>query len=224
MSRIDSTFIKCPRCENIFEIEVYDSINASLDPKLKEKLMINQLFHKVCPHCGFKLKLNYTYLYHDMEKKLMFYYVTDEEQEKHVRRMICGSGGESDTMMGMALNMGYTFRIVRNDYEMLEKIAIFDAGLDDMVIELFKLMAEECGIMTVNDPGEARIVYYQSHGTDMIYVIENGHQKDAVPIPPGMYESVRKTHEDLLEKKGIDPEDIVIDREWARKNLRDLEE
>lgn len=119
----------CSKCGQTTEITVYKSINTADNPELKEKVKNGSLFLWECPHCGTVNLARYETLYHDPQKKLMLWLVPD--------------GKISETQMQAITNHtkamgGYTLRLVRDMGELMEKVLIFDAGLDDAVIELCK--------------------------------------------------------------------------------------
>lgn len=64
---------KCPKCGKEFEITVYESINTSLNPELREKVLDGSIFNFKCPHCGEVHNLPYPFLYHDMKNQTMIY-------------------------------------------------------------------------------------------------------------------------------------------------------
>ena len=119
----------CSKCGQTTEITVYKGINTADNPELKEKVKNGALFLWECPHCGTVNLARYETLYHDPQKKLMLWLVPD--------------GKISETQMQAITNHtkamgGYTLRLVRDMGELMEKVLIFDAGLDDVVIELCK--------------------------------------------------------------------------------------
>ncbi len=119
----------CSKCGRTTEITVYRSINTAEEPELKEKVRNGSLFLWECPHCGTVNLARYETLYHDPQKKLMLWLVPD--------------GKISETQMQAITNHtramgGYTLRLVRDMGELMEKVLIFDAGLDDVVLELCK--------------------------------------------------------------------------------------
>lgn len=119
----------CSKCGQTTEITVYKSINTADNPELKEKVKNGSLFLWECPHCGTVNLARYETLYHAPQKKLMLWLVPD--------------GKISETQMQAITNHtkamgGYTLRLVRDMGELMEKVLIFDSGLDDVVIELCK--------------------------------------------------------------------------------------
>lgn len=136
----------CSKCGRTTEITVYKSINTADDPSLKEKVRNGSLFLWECPHCGTVNLARYETLYHDPEKKLMFWLVPD--------------GKISETQMQAITNHtramgGYTLRLVRDMGELMEKVLIFDAGLDDTVLELCKWVTKR--EMTSNAGKETKL-------------------------------------------------------------------
>ena len=119
----------CSKCGRTTEITIYKSINTEDNPELKERVRNGSLFLWECPHCGTVNLARYETLYHDPQKKLMLWLVPD--------------GKISETQMQAITNhtkamCGYTLRLVSDIGELMEKVLIFDAGLDDVVLELCK--------------------------------------------------------------------------------------
>ena len=63
--------ITCPQCQKDSEFVMYDSVNVSLDPEDKEKIIDGSLFLFKCPECDAEVHVEYGVLYHDMDKQLM---------------------------------------------------------------------------------------------------------------------------------------------------------
>jgi len=110
---------------------VYKSINTSLDPELKEKVKDGSLFVWECPDCGKMNLAKYETLYHDPDSKLMIW-LSDKE-----------AGAEMMAIVNHTEAMGgYTLRRVTDVGGLIEKVLIFDAGLDDKVVELCKYVTK----------------------------------------------------------------------------------
>ena len=71
MSKIRTIKLTCPECGEEFDFDVYESVNVTLDPNLKEKVLDGSIFAPVCPKCGHFEVLIHPFLYHDMEKGFM---------------------------------------------------------------------------------------------------------------------------------------------------------
>ncbi len=99
------------------------------DSALREKVKDGSLFVWECPHCGQRNLARYETLYHDPEWKLMVW--------------VAPSGDVSETQMQAITNhtkaMGdYVLRIAADSGDLIEKILINEAGLDDVVVEICK--------------------------------------------------------------------------------------
>ena len=133
MSITATALAPCSKCGEKSEITVYRSINISENPELKEKIRNGSLFIWECPHCRQANLAKYESLYHDPEGKIMIW--------------LMPSGDLSETQMQAISNhtkaMGkYRLRLVKDVGELMEKILIFDAGLDDMAIEMCKYVTK----------------------------------------------------------------------------------
>lgn len=112
----------CPSCSRSRTVDVPHSIDASTE--MKARLLDGSLFVSECPYCGKKSVLSWPLLYHDTAAKLMFV-LTDASLD------------------AQGLPEGYVGRIVSSAGELIEKVKIFDAGLDDVVMELVKYVTRQ---------------------------------------------------------------------------------
>ena len=121
MSEIKAT---CSRCGAQFTAEVPQSVNAAVSSDLKEQVRSGALFTRACPVCGTVNLLKFPFLYYDTEAHLMI--VLSETP-----------------LAAEGLPEGYTGRLVRSVGDLVEKIKVFDAGLDDLVIEMCKFVTAQ---------------------------------------------------------------------------------
>jgi len=112
---------ECFKCGAQRSVEVPQSVNAAARPDLKEKVRSGELFTWECPQCGTRNLLKLPFLYHDPAERLMLV-MTDAP------------------VSAEGLPEGYTGRLVGSVGELIEKIKIFDAGLDDCIIEMCKFV------------------------------------------------------------------------------------
>lgn len=123
----------CTGCGEQYSVTVYDSINAAETPELKAAVLDGSAFVRQCPHCGAPNLLRYRTLYHDPAEKIMIWLTCgSKELEEQVR----GVYGRIEELAG------YTTRVVDDAGSLIEKIKIFDAGLDDVVIEMTKYVTK----------------------------------------------------------------------------------
>lgn len=127
--------IKCPRCKHEQEYEVWRSINVDINPEMREKVLNGTLFDFKCRNCDHENKISYPVLYNDMTHDFMIYYC-DESGVEECKRALTEIIENEDTK---EIAEEARYRIVTNYFQLAEKIKIFEAGLDDRMIELLKL-------------------------------------------------------------------------------------
>ncbi|MBW2122924.1 MAG: CpXC domain-containing protein, partial [Deltaproteobacteria bacterium] len=81
MTAIYREDLECVLCGRRFEASIYSSINVSLDPSLKERLLGKEINVVQCPGCGERFTVGATLLYHDMERALWLWAIWGNEQE-----------------------------------------------------------------------------------------------------------------------------------------------
>lgn len=80
------TQITCPNCGTPYTADVYQLIDASRQPQLKDMLLSGQLNFAVCPNCGAGGRVATPLLYHDPEHELFMVHVPQELNLDQVRR------------------------------------------------------------------------------------------------------------------------------------------
>ncbi|WP_400168069.1 CpXC domain-containing protein [Fidelibacter multiformis] len=134
MSSSHEERITCPTCGHQQPFEVWDSLNASKNPELKEKLMHGDLTTMVCEACQAAVFVKFDMIYHDLDEKMMILLRYPDEN---------GDVPEFDPeSLGLVKAMGddYILRSVYNFPDFLEKIRIIDDGFDDVTLEILKYM------------------------------------------------------------------------------------
>lgn len=153
----------CSNCGCRKEITVLNGINVGENPSLKPKVKDGSLFLWECPSCGKANLATWQTIYHDPEEKLMVWLLPEglipEEKVEALGHQIEAS---SD------LPEGYVFRRVTDVGSLIEKVNIFDAGLDDTVIEMCKYvtkmeLAEKGG---AKDLVDVQMKFFRTDGPD----------------------------------------------------------
>lgn len=129
MSSITSQSITCPKCKFEGEFNMYNSVNVTLDPKLREKVLSGEIFDWTCPKCGEKYSIRHDLLYHDMDKEFQIYYSPNNcvESNKTISNLAKKCPG-----------IRRKYRTVVTLNALREKIFIFEKGFNDIAIELVK--------------------------------------------------------------------------------------
>jgi hypothetical protein len=124
---------RCASCGAEHPVEVYDRINVKESPELKEKVKDGSLFMWECPHCGRMNLVCNQLLYHDSDEHVMFFLIPPGSfQKEHERALEAQGKALSESLPG------YVLRRVDDTGTLLEKVNIFDSGLNDTVIEMCK--------------------------------------------------------------------------------------
>lgn len=213
MSEFKNQLLTCPYCGAKSEFKIWNNINVILDPELKQDVLNKSVFTFICPHCGRRAKVSYDCLYHDAAQEYMLYLVTSEKSEQDTYQMILDNW--SNTMVQqMIQGENYRLRIVHSQNELREKILIFDAGKDDRVIELCKVLSllnMQAQGMEFTDDVELR--YLRVEGKDWLQIVDQKEVKGNVDIPPSMYNSIYYNFSKWLSDAQRD--NIFIDHQWA---------
>ena len=158
----DSIQGRCLKCGSMQQVKTYESINTSKDPSLKEKVLDGSLFTWTCPHCGTVNLVTAPTLYHDPEGKLMVWLMPkgalSAEQAAAVEKSMDAVSGSLRNDPAMD---GYTLRRVDSVGDLIEKVNIHEAGLDDVAIEMCKYVTRiEMSL------SEAAFKFYRLEGPD----------------------------------------------------------
>lgn len=213
--------IKCLKCKKESDFEFYGSINTALDPKLKQRVKNFDIFKFICPHCGSEQFVNYSFLYHQMEDKFMIFYCQDDEEVAKVRALYAEDFATATDENGQERPIdtsGYRRRIVIGADNLVEKIRIFDAGLDDRLIEVYKIMlfgqmqAELAEIPGGADVDEVFLDEQLDGSLDFVFVAA-GRAVGAVPFAQEVYDVVKGQYAEAVDR--LAAAEPVIDQDWA---------
>lgn len=70
--------INCPNCGTRFPVQLYNVVDVSQQPELKQHLLSGQLNLAVCTNCGTATMLSTPLVYHDLEKQLCLVFIPPE--------------------------------------------------------------------------------------------------------------------------------------------------
>ena len=136
MSKSSVMKVTCPECGHEQDFTIWPHININQTPEMKEQVLDCQLFVYECDACGKKFPVTYPCMYLDDEKKLKVYLSPTMEALNDFNEAI----EETDEAYKTLKDMGYVLRGVTSVNELAEKIMICDAGLDDRVVEIIKML------------------------------------------------------------------------------------
>lgn len=88
MSQRREISLTCPQCGKEHPFIIWNSINTTLDPEMKEAVKDRSAFRFVCPNCGAETYVDYDLLYHQMEDRIMIHYACLDESAAEIYQML----------------------------------------------------------------------------------------------------------------------------------------
>lgn len=224
MSLKKTELIKCPKCGKEHPFTIWGSVNTEDDPEMRYKVRSGEAFRFDCPECKTGVNVNYDILYHQPEDKLMVHYCTTQEGFDEALKIMSGELAGEDTA-SKALNdlmaagtENYVKRLVPSQNQLREKLTIFDAGLDDRVIEFTK------AIVISNLQNGKEVPYDEILfliGTDGSYAFELVNQEGSlgvVPFEKALYDDCAMKFGATIPALRDDPS-VVVDLAWVLQKV-----
>lgn len=198
MSMPQRETVECPKCGKKLTYTMWQSINTQMDFAIPD-IISGKLFEVVCDKCGQKLHIMYPILFNDMIHHIMISYVMP--------------GSEEEAMKGFdfSRSLGYRLRIVTSQESLREKTAIINAGLDDRIVELMKIivLAQTGDQLEGKDLGGIYFIPDEKQPV-MEFVIAG--KPSYLNIVMDGYRFLEETYRDAFAETD---DDTIIDREWA---------
>jgi len=201
--------VNCKNCQKPTEVELRQSINVGQDPELKAKVLDGSLFVWECPYCGQRNLALYQTLYHDPEAKLMVWLLPGNEQPPQA------------VAEAVKQLEGYTLRIVREAGDLIEKVKLADAGLEDTVMEMCKWVTRR--ELAEKNPGaaDAKLRFLRTEGADneLVMALPLNGQMQVLNIGFNVYEDARGI---LLRNPSVKPAEgfAQVDAAWVDQFFR----
>ena len=182
--------VVCSSCSGEHDITLETSINVSHRPELKARALSGELFTWRCPHCGASNLAHFPLLYHDPDQRLIMLL--------------------SDAPVSVeGLDEGYTGRLVRTPGDFVEKLKIFDSSLDDVVVEL-------CKLVTCREMGrDLDLRFFRLDGADsqMLFTYPQDGEMQMLAVGLNVYEdcsAIAARNPSLKPSRGL----AVVDGDW----------
>ncbi len=215
MSLSREEMITCPKCGHQSTFKIWQSINTMIDPEMKSAVRDLSAFRFTCPNCGNQAIIDYGFLYHQMEDRIMIFYAeTDKDAEDFMSTFKKEKFPEEmQDILGDFLNDNYLIRIVRSQNELREKLAIIDAGLDDRIIEIFKVILFIKFLEQGSQAEKIKMFFGRDDQKNIIHILEDGRYAASSEINPEAYGGIENEYESHL--PDIRKDVPVIDRDYA---------
>ncbi|WP_299333945.1 CpXC domain-containing protein [uncultured Psychroserpens sp.] len=154
MSLEQKRLSNCPNCGSEEQLTFYSSVNVTIQPELKTKVIKGQLNDNTCSNCKKNINVVSGFLYHDMQNQIMINFKTEDTNDD-------SEGISGSEILKDLKDKGYIYREVFSYPKLVEKIQIFDLKLNDQIIdktaEGLKLMLSESLKATVEDPEDYKV-------------------------------------------------------------------
>src|SRR5229473_7047416 len=104
MNKAKQREFSCPHCAYEQEFSVWEKVNVTLEPHLKNQVLTRALGRNTCSNCDRTVWVGHPIHYQDASRKLMIWLPFDEAQKPPV--------DEGSVVMNLMVNGGYAFRLV----------------------------------------------------------------------------------------------------------------
>lgn len=184
----------CARCGKEAEQLVYRHIDAVSEPELKAKVLSGELFVFTCPSCGHKSLITFPVIYRD----------------EHLLACL------SDRNLSVEGLEGVAGRRVSDVGSLIEKVKIFDSGLDDVPMEFCKFVTRQ----ELGKDVELKFFKVDGADNDIIFTYPENGQMQMLAVGFNVYEDccaiVGRNPAITGGMSGL----VCVDREWAEQFLR----
>jgi uncharacterized C2H2 Zn-finger protein len=188
---------RCPTCGTAFDVQRHDLVNVKENPELKASVLNGDIFLQECPRCGRRHLVGGPLVYLDPDEGVLV--------------ML------SDKPLTLADTGGYTARLVSRAGDLVEKVKIFDAGLDDRAIEMCKYVTKQ----EAGKPGmDLKFLRLDGADNELVFTYPAAGQMELLAVGFNVYEDCRgiiaRNPHVAKRARGL----AVIDEAWVASLLR----
>ena len=185
--------VTCPACGREHDVKLVQSINTQDDPEAKQKLLAGQLDVLACD-CGRRTQLVAELLYVDPVANLYIQVAPSDDAMTKGEAAFAAAGASG------------TQRLVPSLNALVEKVKIGDAGLEDWVVEMVKVLL----LASLPEPDLDRVLLFDHVAEGRIHWVMFGTEPRAMASPMAAYERLAvRTHARPR------PSELRVDRMWA---------
>jgi hypothetical protein len=201
---------ECPNCAAPGVVKIESIVRISENPEVRDRVLCGAYFEWTCPQCSRQFLIDDVFLYYDDTKQFMIYYVPGYNKSSlPVPTLIRTKDGfdfENSTL-----------RVTARFLDLAEKIRIFEAGLDDRLVEAVKMY---CGINIAQSGAPADDILFEEideDGTLFFSVYRDG-ECTGLPV---LAEGYLRVQSDLAPLFDPPPKDafIIVDQHWLTDTL-----
>lgn len=164
---------RCNFCGEQNTLSAYSCINVSRNQELKSQVLNGSLFLWECPHCGKTNLLNSPLVYIDADEKLIIILSKEE-----ITFELPQDGDYAD----------FSTRQVHTVGALIELVKIFDAGLDDEVMDLCKQVTR---MEMSQDTLDLKFLKTDGADNEIIFTYPKDGQMEMIAIGFNVYEDCK---------------------------------
>ena len=217
MTLLHKKLLICPHCLNEEDVTIWDIIDTSQDPDLREEVLQKRVQQFVCSNCHHEWIAAEPFLYHDPQDKLLLYYgpqfaellreglPESQNLPKQIQKALPVEWAQASS--------DYKLRITTEYNDLIEKIHIFEFGLDDRLIEVLKVAIHSRQMEQDPDNRWDELHFLAASGDDLIFSTYNEQDNwQAVNLEYEAYENSEQLLAQLLPPEG---RWNLVDMNWA---------
>lgn len=217
----DEDLVVCPECGHEQKITICQAVNVTTDPELREKVLSGEIFQFTCAQCGYRGFAGHPFVYEDKETNGGFLIYLEPDCTDRV------VGIEGGDLADQVIYRERPMRLVVDLNSLKEKVYIFEAGLDDRVVELFKMLTMTK--MYGDDPEEVpdELLFTQLDDAEdgeriiLFAAFRESRYLGVLELPYSLYQTCLVAGEHIWDMPVT--ECAVIDQDWIIGQLRGTE-
>ncbi len=215
MSLKETITLECPSCGKKSPFTIRKSINTAEEPAMKQAVRDKSAFLFECPSCAGTAVVNSgTLLYQQPEEHWLIQYIADDEATfDFVTQMQNGT-----SPLQPFVDDHYLIRLVRSLNRLIEKLLIFDEGLDDRIMEIYKVIVLMDYTKKNPDIENPELYFYKNdEGEKRIHILVDNQDLCSTIFLPDMYRQLEEQFQPRL--PDINEDELQIDEQWAFRIL-----
>jgi hypothetical protein len=176
----ESTYnIRCPQCGCAQDVLLHDSVNVQTHPEMRDRIMSNQLNAVTCEQCSFGFRVDKPLLYHDPNRNFMIHLIPGQAD------LIEGTQNRfSEWMRELSSLLPSGVRapdlhLVVTRPELVERIFLLEAGLNERVIEYIKYIIYSRNLERL--PPETKVLLFDAQDSSddkLCFVVQDIESKN----------------------------------------------
>lgn len=203
----------CPRCLHEENRVVWDVVDVLADPDLKDRLLKKDLHTYTCEMCGDLLTVSRPCLYLDRPQATAIFYHPGETVSAEWMKALTDLVDSIKKQRGGAGNKPWRSRLVHSINDLLEKVHVLSADLDDRILAVVKVALrnryrEDEGINFTD-------LYFLAAGDRSFLFNVNTEEKAAYTLEVETAVYLRAEAALQADLPGLDDEWPVVDETWA---------